>query len=93
LPPTKILTVFSTPAVGTAVNVVLPDAANCTCAMPIALRAWATTPDTPLPDTRIVQIPGSGRLTITMRSARKLENSVTSSPPASWPDGRRTWAT
>ena len=37
------------------------------CDMPIALRACTMTPDTPLPEIRMVHTPGSGLATTTMR--------------------------
>src|SRR5262245_20401579 len=48
------------------------------------------TPATPLPETETVQTPGSGRVTITIRSARKFAKWVTPSPLAGKPDGRTT---
>ena len=93
-PLTAILTTFSTPADGTDVKAVLPAGANWISEIASALRACTITPATPLPATRIVQIPGSGRAVITMRSGAEVgEIGHSFAPPASGtPDGRATSA-
>src|SRR5262245_41031247 len=89
-PVMRILTAFSTPGDGSVVKLALCAGANCTSEIPIAVRACTMTPATPLPETETVQTPGSGRVTITIRSARKFEKWVTPSPVAGKPDGRTT---
>ena len=57
---------FAVPAFGMAVKVVCDAGKNSGCEMPMPLRACTTTPEIPLPATRIVQMPGSGRLMTTI---------------------------
>ncbi len=63
----RMRTRFSIPADGIRLKVSLADGANSTSPMPIAVRACATTADTPLPARRTLHTPGCGRLMMTIR--------------------------